>query len=248
MTENRLYSDLSGYYDLLCSEIDYAEQSTAALRIHQAFGDGGLEYLDLACGTGPHIEQFIRSGYTATGLDLNAAMLALAANRCEQAEFSLQNMSDFSFEKNFDLVTCFLYSIHYCYPSSSLLSMFERTFSALNPGGVFCFDAVDKNKIANDSGITHRLHQDSVEFAFQSRWQYPGVGDAMKLFLYIERGSGAEQQHWEDQHTMCAVDVRFLTYELTRLGFEVTVLERDFTRLIPWDGISGNVLVVCVKP
>jgi SAM-dependent methyltransferase len=247
MTENRLYSDLSGYYDLLCSEIDYVEQSAAALRIHQAFGAGGLEYLDLACGTGPHIEQFIRYGYRSTGLDLNAAMLTLAARRCTQAEFSLQNMSDFSFAKKFDLVTCFLYSIHYCYPSSRLLSAFERTFSALNSGGVFCFDAVNKNKIANDAGIKHRLNKDGVEFAFQSRWQYPVAGDAMKLVLNIERGIGAEQQFWQDEHTMCAVDVQFLTYELTRLGFEVTMLERDFTRLIPWDGISGNVLVVCVK-
>ena len=45
MSNNRLYGDLSGFYDVMCAEINYVEQCEAALRIHKLFGNGGLNYL-----------------------------------------------------------------------------------------------------------------------------------------------------------------------------------------------------------
>ena len=59
MSSNALYTDLSGYYDLLCADIDYQAQSHSAQRLHQLFGNGGNRYLDLACGTGPHVRYFM---------------------------------------------------------------------------------------------------------------------------------------------------------------------------------------------
>ena len=47
------------------------------------------------------------------GLDINQPMLDRAAIRCPQAQFSLQDMCAFTLEERLDLITCFLYSIHY---------------------------------------------------------------------------------------------------------------------------------------
>lgn len=247
MPDSRLYSELSSYYDLMCADIDYVSQCEAALRVHKVFGAGGQEYLDLGCGTGPHVAQFLEFGYQATGLDLNAPMLAQAQARCPAAEFSLQNMCDFRFAKSFDLITCFLYSIHYCYPTHNLLSAFHCVYNALNEGGVFCFDAVNKNTIANDAGVKHSVEHNGDLVEFQSRWFYPGNGDLLQLHLTIAHTQNQQQQTWHDQHAMCAVDIAFLQDQLAQIGFAVTVLERDFERLLPWGGDSGNVLVVCVK-
>jgi ubiquinone/menaquinone biosynthesis C-methylase UbiE len=59
MSHNTLYTDLSGYYDLMCADIDYLAQSTLVRRLHQLFGNSGVVHLDLACGTGPHVRHFI---------------------------------------------------------------------------------------------------------------------------------------------------------------------------------------------
>ncbi|MFO8142798.1 MAG: SAM-dependent methyltransferase, partial [Marinobacter sp.] len=38
MPPNALYTDLSGYYDLMCADIDYRAQSNGVRRLHQLFG------------------------------------------------------------------------------------------------------------------------------------------------------------------------------------------------------------------
>lgn len=248
MSNNRLYGDLSGFYDVMCADINYLEQCEAALRIHRLFGNGDLNYLDLACGTGPHIEQFLRYGYHATGLDLNPAMLSQAKARCPSAQFSQQNMSNYVLPERFDLVTCFLYSIHYCCPTEQFLGALNATYAALNHGGVFCFDSVDKNTIANDEGIKHSAIYDGAPITFQSSWHYNGEGETMTLKLKIARTTDNTTQTWEDAHSMCALSTTELQSALTAAGLEVTLLERDFSRLIPWQGHTGNLLVVCVKP
>jgi len=40
-------------------------------------------------------------------------MLDQAQLRCPEAQFTLGDMCEFQFEQPFDLITCFLYSIHY---------------------------------------------------------------------------------------------------------------------------------------
>ncbi len=113
MSSNALYTDLSGYYDLLCTDIDYQAQSHSAQRLHQLFGNGGNSHLDLACGTGPHVRYFIDAGYNSRGLDISQPMLEMAKIRCPEAQFSLGDMCDFQVDEPLDLITCFLYSIHY---------------------------------------------------------------------------------------------------------------------------------------
>ncbi|CAK1840470.1 hypothetical protein VCRA2123O444_10239 [Vibrio crassostreae] len=68
MSANALYTDLSGYYDLMCVDIDYQAQSHCVRRLHQIFGNEGKTHLDLGCGTGPHVRHFIDYGYQSTGL------------------------------------------------------------------------------------------------------------------------------------------------------------------------------------
>lgn len=113
MSGNALYTDLSGYYDLMCADIDYAAQSHCVHRLQQLFGNGGKRHLDLACGTGPHVRHFLDAGYSSSGLDINQPMLDRAAQRCPEARFARQDMCGFQVDEPLDLITCFLYSIHY---------------------------------------------------------------------------------------------------------------------------------------
>ena len=246
ISSNALYTDLSGYYDLMCVDIDYQAQSNCVRRLHQIFGNGGKTHLDLACGTGPHVRHFIDFGYQSNGLDLNAPMLDIAQVRCPEAHFSVQNMSSFEVAEPLDLITCFLYSIHYNDGFVKLKECVESVHRALKPEGIFCFNVVDKDKISNDLFVRHTTNLEQDDFTFSSGWYYSGKGDKQALKLSIEKTTAGETQVWNDEHPMVAFSFKELI-EILKPYFEVNIFEHDYDKLIPWDTQSGNALVTCVK-
>ncbi|GAL02777.1 class I SAM-dependent DNA methyltransferase [Photobacterium aphoticum] len=246
MSTNALYTDLSGYYDLMCADIDYQAQSHCIRRLHQIFGNDGKTHLDLACGTGPHVRHFIDFGYQSNGLDLNQPMLDRAAVRCPEAEFSLQNMSEFSVSEPLDLITCFLYSIHYNDGIENLKKCIESVHRSLKDGGIFCFNVVDKDKISNELFVKHNAKFDDDTFSFRSGWDYSGEGERQLLKLCIEKTTDGETQIWHDEHPMVAVNYMTMI-ELLKPYFEVHMFEHDYEKLIPWNEKSGNAIFACVK-
>lgn len=246
MTPNALYTDLSAYYDLMCADIDYQAQSQSSRRLHQLFGNGRRNHMDLACGTGPHMRHFLDFGYSSAGLDIHQPMLDIAAQRCPEARFICQDMGDFTVSEPLDLVTCFLYSIHYNAGLARLAACIARVHEALGDNGVFCFNAVDKERIDNRSAVGHTVTHDGSDFAFGSAWHYPGQGERQSLRLRIDKTCAGVTQTWQDEHPMVAVSFAELQ-ALLWPGFEVTVFEHDYEKITPWDGVSGNAIFVCVK-
>ncbi|MGF1751096.1 class I SAM-dependent DNA methyltransferase [Vibrio cionasavignyae] len=246
MSANALYTDLSHYYDLMCADIDYQSQSHCVQRLHQIFGNSGKSYLDLACGTGPHVRHFIDFGYQSSGLDINQPMLDIAAQRCPEAQFTVQNMSDFNVAQPLDLITCFLYSIHYCDGLQKLQDCIHHVFKALNSGGVFCFNVVDRLKIDNRSFVKHSTQHLGETFSFCSGWHYAGHGEKQSLKLNIEKHTANETLSWHDEHPMVAFTIEEIS-DLLKPWFEVHVFEHDYDKILPWDQRSGNAIIVCVK-
>ncbi|MGB4075369.1 class I SAM-dependent DNA methyltransferase [Pseudomonas sp.] len=246
MSVNALYTDLSDYYDLMCADIDYQAQSHCIHRLQQLFGNAGQRHLDLACGTGPHVRHFIDAGYISSGLDINQPMLDKAAIRCPQARFALQDMCAFTVAEPLDLITCFLYSIHYSGGIDRLKACIASVHGALAAGGVFCFNAVDKHKIDNALFVSHCARHADGLFSFSSGWNYCGEGEQQSLRLRIEKTCAGETQLWHDEHPMVAVSFAELQ-ALLQPYFEVHVLEHDYEKIIPWDSRSGNAIFACVK-
>lgn len=241
-----LYTDLSGYYDLMCSDIDYREQSVHVRRLHQLFGNNGKHYLDMACGTGPHIRHFIDFGYSASGVDINQPMLDIARHRCPEASFFQRDMSMLELEASVDLISCFLYSIHYNQTISRLQDCIAGVHAALKPGGMFCFNSVDKNLIDNRPGIKRNLRQDGSDFCFQSNWYYPGQGEQQELQLCIEKTTDDHTETWRDQHSMVALSFEHMQ-ALLEPYFEVHIFEHVYHSILPWNTRSGNAIFVAIK-
>jgi ubiquinone/menaquinone biosynthesis C-methylase UbiE len=246
MSTNALYTDLSDYYDLMCVDIDYNAQSHCIQRLQQIFGNTGKAHLDLACGTGPHVRHFIDFGYQCYGLDINQPMLDLAKSRCPEAHFFLQNMSEFNVPEPVDLITCFLYSIHYNDGIEKLKNCIERVHQALKADGIFCFNVVDKTKINNKLIVKHTATQQDSLFTFSSGWHYCGNGDKQSLKLNIEKTSPVETQIWHDEHAMVAFSFDRLI-EILKPYFAVHIFEHDYERIMPYENNSGNAIFACVK-
>lgn len=250
MPSSTLYSDLSHYYNLMCCDIDYREQCDFSHRLFHLLTMAAttpIRSLDLACGTGPHVEHFLSLGYNASGLDINAPMLTLAQARCPTATFVLQDMCNFVAPEPLSLITCFLYSMHYNYPAGNFWQTLQQAYNALETGGLFIFDMVDRDYIANDSGYTHHLHNSEGDFSFQSRWYDKKADDKLDLLITITKQNRGIKEQWQDQHTMLALNTEHVITKLQSIGFEVTVFERDYSRLKLWQKNVGNVILACIK-
>ncbi|MES2605405.1 MAG: class I SAM-dependent methyltransferase [Pseudomonadota bacterium] len=249
-----LYTDLANYYDRFCAEVDYVEQCAFAQRVFHTFTAApGLDYLDLACGTGQHLQIMQQVGFVPHGLDNSAEMLRQAAVRCPQATLQLCDLAAFTQQDAFDLITCFLYSLHYAHPTTAVAETLRRSYAALKPGGVLLFNAVDARGIQNDAGVTTYLDDGSAQLGFQSCWNYRGDGEVLDLHLTISRTSAQEDaepvtQEWRDHHTMTALTFPQLQTLLEGIGFDVTVMEHDYSVMRPWDGLSSNAIFVACKP
>ncbi|MGF1832929.1 class I SAM-dependent DNA methyltransferase [Photobacterium sanguinicancri] len=245
-SSNALYTDLSSYYDLMCADIGYEAQSNYVRRLHQLFGNEGNTHLDLACGTGPHVRYFIDYGYQSCGLDINQPMLDMAQTRCPEASFTLGDMCNFTVDEPLDLITCFLYSIHYSDGIEKLKGCIASAHAALKDGGIFCFNTVEKNKIDNASFVRHSTEFNNSQFVFSSGWHYSGDGDKQSLRLSIEKTTEQITQSWQDEHPMVAVGFDDLKALLLPY-FDIHVFEHDYDKIIPLENNSGNAIFVCVK-
>ena len=246
MSANALYTDLSGYYDLMCADIDYQAQSNSIRRLHQIFGNAGKTHLDLACGTGPHMRYFIDFGYQSAGLDINQPMLDIAKTRCPEAQFSMQDMSTFGVTEPVDLITCFLYSIHYNANIEKLKECIASVHRALKADGIFCFNVVDKHKIDNSLFARHSVQHAEAMFTFSSGWNYSGDGEQQSLKVSIEKTTVQDTLIWHDEHPMVALSFAELL-EMLKPYFEVHIFEHNYEKIAPWDKISGNAIFTCIK-
>lgn len=248
-TPGNLYADLAGYYDRFCAEVDYDQQCAFAQRVFRTFAESdSQQYLDLACGTGQHLLAMQQYGFAPHGLDNSSAMLEQAAQRCPAAVLQLCDMAAFEQQDSFDLITCFLYSIHYSHPTTAVAETLRRSFAALKRGGVLVFNAVDARGIQNDEGITTYVDEDEQTLGFQSGWHYRGEGEVLDLHLSITQKCRGHTAQWQDHHTMTALTFPQLQALLEAEGFEVTVMEHDYSVMQPWDGRSFNAIFVACKP
>lgn len=249
VAENCLYSDLSAFYDDFCAGVDYREQCAFTQRVLRAFGSpDGAVVLDLACGTGAHLEHMQAYGYELYGLDLNPAMLQQAKVKVPQARFIESDMAALDEHEVYDLVSCFLYSIHYSHPVSALRQTLMRVLQALKPGGVFVFNAVNAQGALTERPVVTQIKRGGQQLTFRSAWHYQGQGETLDLHLTITRHDSTGSQHWHDQHRMTAITVGELQSMLIETGFEITVLEHDYSAFIPWTGQSDNVIFIACKP
>jgi len=126
------------YYDMIYDAVgkDYRREAS---RIHQLIGthkkSKGKELLDVACGTGRHI-QHMRKYYSCEGLDLQPKLLGRARKRNRNIVFHRGNMLTFNLHKQFDAITCLFSAIGYMRSIPELNWAIKNMACHLKPGGI----------------------------------------------------------------------------------------------------------------
>lgn len=132
-----MYTKSAAFYDALYGFKNYpaeAAQLHALIQRHKRSPANRL--LDVACGTGRHLEALKVHGYQGEGLDLDSNLLAIARARNPEMSFHRADMIDFDLGATFDIVTCLFSSIGYVKSIQRLGHAIANMARHLVPGGV----------------------------------------------------------------------------------------------------------------
>jgi len=214
------YEFLAGSYDALTTDVDYPRWAEYIQR-HFTKGRPVRTVLDLACGTGSLTRELALRGYEVTGVDLSEDMLALAEEKCRDLKprprFFHQRMEALRLPESVDACVCCLDSVNYVLKPQSLRRTFQRVYEALEPGGLFLFDADTPEKLA---GMDGQVFLDETEDVFCVwRGEYSPKRRVCSFWMDIFERSGAGWLRGGELHEEYAYTMDELEEYLRQAGF-----------------------------
>ena len=131
-----MFSESAELYDRIYAWKDYpAEAARVRELVMAAGGRGEGTLLDVACGTGLHL-QALRAHYAVEGVDLELGLIEAARRRLPDVPLHLADMRDFDLGRRFDVVTCLFSAIGYARTVAGLNAAIRSMAAHLAPGGV----------------------------------------------------------------------------------------------------------------
>ena len=138
-----MFSQTARYYDKFYAFKDYTAETDYLLALigkHLRSGgkhlrSGGKQLLDVACGTGHHVEN-LKAHFEVEGLDLEPELLEMARQRNPEITFHHGDMIGFDLGRTFDVVTCLFSSIGYVKTLDNLNKAARCLANHLKPGGL----------------------------------------------------------------------------------------------------------------
>ncbi len=131
-----MFEETARYYDRIYAFKDYAaEVRTLIGFVEGELGEARGRLLDVACGTGKHLE-LLRESFEVEGLDLSPELLDVARERLPDVRFHCADMRDFRVPARFDVITCLFSAIGYMTALDDVACAIRTMADHLVPGGL----------------------------------------------------------------------------------------------------------------
>jgi len=197
-----MYSQSASVYDALLRHKDYGAAAATLSAIVRDLVGPGASLLDVACGTGRHLEG-LREHFQVTGLDQSEDMLRVARQRCPGIDLHRGDMRDFSLDRKFDAITCLFGSIAYATTLGDLEHSLHNVVRHLRPGGALVIEPW----LTPERFISGRLVFDTVDDP-----------DLKVARMYVTRDDHRRVAVYDMQYLVTTAEgVRHFT-EIERLG------------------------------
>lgn len=232
-----MFSKTAALYDVIYHWKDYAAESEKLHAIIQQYKQAaGNRLLDVACGTGKHLEH-LRGWYTVEGLDLDAELLKVAAERLPDVPLREGDMLDFDLGRSFDVVTCLFGSVAYSGTLARLRAAVANMARHVAPGGLLIIEPFlftenfTPGKISLQTAEVPGL---SIARMTVSRTE----GEAAYFSFNYLVGTEAGVQYYEEEHILGV-----FTRQEYQEALEAASLDARFDD----EGLMGRGLFVGVK-
>lgn len=240
MQGNNDYTAISGIYDKINSNIDYASWADFFEKCFDLHLPCPPELvLDLACGTGSMTLELASRGYDMIGIDASSDMLNIAYERKYDMEldhdvlFLLQDMREFELYGTVGAVCCCLDSINYLTGDGDLGACLSLVHNYLDPSGLFLFDVNTPHKFESVYGNNSYVYEeDDCGDGMLCVWQnyYDAQTSLCDFSLTVferDAGSGLYSRRDEQQCERCYTRAE-LERALSENGFELLGIYSDF--------------------
>jgi SAM-dependent methyltransferase len=212
-------------YDKIYAFKDYrAEAGTLAALIHRHLRSGGRRLLDVACGTGLHLE-ILKEQFEVEGLDLDAELLQLARQRLPGVPLHQGDMIAFDLGRRFDVVTCLFSSIGYVQTHENLQRAIGSMAGHLLPGGLLLVEPwFTPGEWKPDT--VHALFVDEPELKIARVNTSHAAGRLSYFDLHYLVGTPQGTEHFVERHELGLFEQEEMRVAFQASGLEVTYDEQ----------------------
>jgi SAM-dependent methyltransferase len=134
-----MFNRSAQWYDAFYAGLDYEADAHHVIELVHTRHPQARTMLDVACGTGRHLS-FLRDNFDCEGVDIEPAMIAVAATRLPGVPLAVGDMTQIDLGRRFDVVTCLFSSIGYVATVDRLDLAVRAMVRHLNPGGVLIIE------------------------------------------------------------------------------------------------------------
>lgn len=225
-----MYKELAKYYDLIYSWKDYEKETLKINEIIKKYKNSdGNKLLDVACGTGKHIE-YLQENFSCTGIDLNEEMIEIASDNMNDVSFKQADMINFNLNDSFDVITSLFSSIGYVKSYDNLEKTIMNFSNHLKTGGIVIIEPFF-TKSTYTVGLPSMTTYDGedIKIARLNTTKLENDLSVMEMhYLIVERDK--DVKYFVDRHEVGLFDVdRFLEIMKTS-GFKAEFLKDGLMR------------------
>lgn len=216
------------HYDKIYGFLDYDAAAANLRDLIARHHPSPVSLLDVACGTGAHLER-LAPHFRAEGLDILPALLEKAKQRCPGIPFHVGDMTDFHLGRTFDVVTCLFCSIGYLTDLDAMERAIARMAAHLNPGGLL----VVEPWVTPEQCWTNRITKDFLdepELKIARMYTHEKVGNTSVFDIHCLVGTPERVEHFVEREVMGLFTHEEYREAFRKAGLSATRLE---TALFP---------------
>ena len=148
-----MYTIRPDLYDVVYSYKDYAAECARVEQIALGHNPAARSLLDVACGTGKHLEH-LSARFETAGVDADEGMLEIARARLPHLPLTLGDMRDFDLGRRFDIVTCLFSAIGFAHDLDELSLAATSLARHVGDGGILLLEPW----VTPEDWVTDRPH------------------------------------------------------------------------------------------
>ena len=231
-----MFTRTAKQYDAVYSYKDYETESKLITELVRARVTNARTLLDVACGTGKHLEHLSKQFETA-GIDLDTEMLVIAKERLPEIPLRNGDMCEFQLDTQFDAVLCLFSSIAYTKTVERMEQAVANMAGHVNPGGILLLE----RWITPESWLVGGFNTDTYETddGFVMRMAHYEPIERGRLVLEYMIGDSSGISHVTETHEM-----GWFTHDEYLNAFKKANLNTEYLE----EGLTGRGIYIGTKP